>query len=310
MTINEQDNLISVLSTSTSITENLGKQARLESEKCFEATYAKILPKIRNHIAVASTKGLWRTRIELPLSPWTLDKENQRRLIEKLKDNELKTHIKIRPNKIFLILFWSEADMKRNSLELLEASEDLDSLPSHQKRLEQPNVLLIEQPTESTQRESQSKTLALVPYPASENIIENEADSSSNDEEVLVVQETRGSQKAAKREAALLAEKEKEQKKLARQQQIQEMKRSKEEKAKELLKIKEEEKLKRKAQKEQRQLLNREKKEKEDKKKKKESGSSNVIIKTEKRKKKESSSEEIVHSENDWSSNPSESESN
>jgi len=325
MTINEQDNLISVLSTSTSITENLGKQARLESEKCFEATYAKILPKIRNHIAVASTKGLWRTRIELPLSPWTLDKENQRRLIQKLKENELSAHFKLQPNKLLLVIFWSEFDMNRTSLELVQAIEELEASPppfkhkqfrKTQKKLgfEQhpsPNSVLSIEPPKEYQAE---QNFAIVPLPTTEFVIQNDVESSSDEGDRLVVtKETKISQKAAQKEVRLA---EKEQRKAARQQQIQEMKKARREeklRQKQLMKNKErleerekqrEEKLKRKAQKAQRQQ-NREKKVKNEDKKKK------TKFEKKKKEKKESSSseEDRTWSESDLSSSRSDSES-
>jgi len=253
VTVEEQNNLSGDITTSTTSTttttttalntlqtENLGQLARQESGRCFETTFAKFLPKIQKHIAAATSRGLWRVKVDLPLSPWTLDKENQRRLIQKLKENELSAHFKLQPNKLLLVIFWSEFDMNRTSLELVQAIEELEASPppfkqkqfrKTQKKLDfeqhpSPNSVLSIEPPKEYQAE---QIFTIVPLPTTEFVIQNDVESSSESEEgdrdrVVVTKETKNSQKAAQKEARLA---EKEQRKAARQQQIQEMKKSK-----------------------------------------------------------------------------------
>jgi len=132
--------------------ETIGYRARQLCEKHFETKSTKIVNSINKRVLQASGKGLWRVQVKLPNTLWTSDKENQRRILLKLKEGDLAAWIKTSPSSVIVSVSWSQYDLEHpaQTQEDFESSEnnEKDKISIEEKSLE-PNFGHISERNES-----------------------------------------------------------------------------------------------------------------------------------------------------------------
>jgi hypothetical protein len=271
---------------------SIGNRARQSSEKNFEAKSAKILNGLHKRILLASSKGLWRVQIPLPRSTWTLDKENQRRLLERLKEGEVAAWINPTPTSIVIIVSWSQPDIERSG-------EEKCPYVFEKAEVEEKEIKIQDKDSDLLTRENKDPlVLALLPATSFETEGTGDEDASSENEvdkkKAKKLAEKRSKKMQDKEEFRRLKLENKEAKqreKAALKQSRKEERLRLKEKKKENLK-KKEDKLRKKELREEKRLAKEKKKDgKKDKPKKK----------GQEKKKKESSSSSSCEEERTWS---------
>jgi len=138
--------------------ETIGSRARQLSEKHFETKSSKIVNSIIKRVLQASGKGLWRVQVKLPNNLWTSDKENQRRLLQRLKEVDLAAWIKSTPTSVLVSVSWSQYDLEHpiQAQEDLEASENVENEKSFEDRTPESILNYVTERNESAPPKLQS----------------------------------------------------------------------------------------------------------------------------------------------------------